>query len=304
MRIGEEGLGEFAREQIEAARKDPRGDRGRGAMVADFWLAVQEAERVRMLAISGAHELTHALEREEASLSASRDDADLQQDVAARLQAAWGRAELARLEIANDHPLLNAQTLLSLNGALDAMVEEFAPAMRKIGIFGLTEHVMGIAEKKVPEASEELTPERRQVLKDVLGDLLGERVLPGIERLRGSGAARYEVVLGSVGLAAPADRPVPGDLDEALAELGALRDVLTHRAGRMDQKALDQAPSLPYKDGELVRISRVDYRRYSAAIRCYAAEIIFRSIRNWPEVTDENVGPRLSDWRNHHLINA
>jgi hypothetical protein len=273
-------------------------------MVADFWDAVEEAERVRMLGISGLHELKHALEREEARLGISREDSDLPSDAAASLQAAWERSELARNEIENEDPLLNAQTLVSLNSALDAMVEEFTPAMRDIGVRGMAEQLMTRAEEQVPEAKDELTPERRETLAEVLRELFNEHAAPEIEGLRGSGAGRYERVLGAVGLAAPEDRPIPDDLDEALAELGALRDVLVHRAGRVDQRALQQAPWLPYRDGELVRISRTDYRKYSAAIRCYAAEIIFRSFRRWPEVSDEKDGPQLDRWRGYHRINA
>lgn len=62
------------------------------------------------------------------------------------------------------------------------------------------------------------------------------------------------------------------------------------------------APTLPYRRGQLVRVSRDDYRRYSSAIRCYASEISFRGIRSWPEVTDEQDGPRLEHWDQYHLI--
>src|SRR5688500_17168031 len=113
MRIGEESLGEFARSQVEAARRDPRLGRKRGAMVADFWDAMEEAERVRMLGIMGLHELQHMVEREEQRLGVSKSDVGLPEGLARTLQAAWERAELARIEIANGHPHLNAQALLS-----------------------------------------------------------------------------------------------------------------------------------------------------------------------------------------------
>ena len=48
--------------------------------------------------------------------------------------------------------------------------------------------------------------------------------------------------------------------------------------GKVDARALKQAPSLRYQDGELVRVSDKDYRTYSAAVRCYAAEVILCSI--------------------------
>jgi hypothetical protein len=107
-----------------------------------------------------------------------------------------------------------------------------------------------------------------------------------------------------VGWGAPADRPIPEDLNAALSELGALRDVLVHRAGRVDEAALEQAPTLRYRAGEFARISRAEYRQYSAAIRCYALEISFRGMRGWPEVTGECNGPDLARWRDYVRVNA
>lgn len=56
------------------------------------------------------------------------------------------------------------------------------------------------------------------------------------------------------------------------------------------EKSLADAPSLNYRGGQFIRLSRSDYRTYSAAVRCYASEIGFRGIRSWPEVTDEKDG--------------
>jgi hypothetical protein len=76
------------------------------------------------------HELQHALERQEARLGVSGDDDNLSDDVVRALQAAWERAEMARIEIDNGHPHLSAQALLSMNSALDALIEEFVPSNR------------------------------------------------------------------------------------------------------------------------------------------------------------------------------
>ena len=120
--IGEPNLGESARKQLEEARRDPRLDRGRGASVADFWAAVEEAERVRMLGIWGLYELQRSLENEEAKLGVSRDDPNLDDSVTRHLQAAWERAELARSDHEAGHAGLNAQCLVSQVSALDALV--------------------------------------------------------------------------------------------------------------------------------------------------------------------------------------
>lgn len=302
-RLGEQNLGEFARWQVETARRDPRLERGRGAMVADFWQAMEEAERVRLLSILGLHELRHALEREEARLGFSRDDENLSDEVLRTLQAAWERSEMARIEIENGHPHLNAQALLSMNSALDALVEEFVPSMRDIFVHALIDQAVTRAEEQEPAAAEKLTPDVRERIREAAHAVLAEK-MPKLERLRDSGIKRYERLLAQVGLGAPSDRPIPSDLDQALTELGALRDVLVHRAGRVNAKALEQAPSLLYGDGELVRISESDYRTYSAAIRCYSQEVLFRSVRHWPEATDEKDGPNLAAWRDYYRVGS
>lgn len=298
-RIGEGGLGEVARRQMEAARSDPRLSRERGAALADFWDAMEEAERVHMLGILGMHELVGVLDREEQRLGASRSQPDLPPNTAAHLQAFWERAEMARLELANGTPHLNAQALISMNSALDALVEELVPAVRDVRRRGLVEAMLSDVKARVP-AFAELADEVRERIESVVEDFIDDR-LPKAERLRESGARRYERVLGGAGLAAPRDRPIPPDLDCALTELGALRDVLIHRSGRVDARARKQAPSLAYGDGQMVRIGDEDLRVYSAAVRCYAAEVQYRLFRGWMDLPDEAV-PDLARWRDYRRL--
>lgn len=294
--IGEQNLGELARRQLDWARRDPRLEHGREAMVADFWAAIEEAERSRTVAILGLHELEGAYEREEQALGDDADDHALR-----KLQAVWERSELAGAAIKNGYPTENAQALISLNSALDALVEQFAPAMRNIQIRAVSDKAFYEAEEEHPEAVAQLTDEIREHLRGALRDVLANR-LPKLERLTGSGVERYEARLRPVGLGVPPDRPIPEDLDRSLTELGALRDVLIHRAGRVDEKALKQAPSLRYDEGELVRITRDDYRIYSAALRCYGEEVTFRPFRGWKQASDEERGPDLNNWRGYYIV--
>ena len=48
----------------------------------------------------------------------------------------------------NGHPHLNAQALISMNSALDALVEEFVPAMREIRVQWLTDRLPSATEEK------------------------------------------------------------------------------------------------------------------------------------------------------------
>jgi hypothetical protein len=301
--VGEAGLGAYAREQIHRHCRDPRLDRDRGAAIADFWDATEEAERLLTLGILGLHELRHTLERHERELGAQHTDAALDFNTRSSLQAAWERSESARIEIGHGYPHLYAQALLSLNSALDAMVEDLSNTWRGFRVKPAVEHLMARASEEVPDALTSLSPEAVSAITEVLTTTVAEKALGKAERLHGSGVDRYERVLVQLGLAAPADRPLPSDLVEALTEISAIRNVLVHRAGRIDLRALGEAPTLHprYKLGNLVRLLRSDYQRYSAAIRCYAAEISFRGIRNWPEVSDADA-PDLASWQNYRLL--
>lgn len=297
MPIGEEGLGGYAREQLEAARRDPRLERGSGAMIADFWAAMEEADRTRMAAIFGLHEMQKGLKREQERLDAECGD----ERAEAELQALWERAELARAEIENDHPAFNAHALIAMNSALDALVEQFVEAVRDLPFLVR----MKEAEEKVPEAAKILTPEMREAMLEKLREAFNVSKLERLGR-KGSGTTRYEPLLKQVSLDAPDNRPIPDDLDQALAEIGAIRDVLIHQAARVDEKALKKAFSLRerFEVGQLIRLSGEDFRTYSAAIRCYGAEIIHRFYCRWPDLADPEGRPDLANWRGYYTIGA
>jgi hypothetical protein len=262
-------------------------------MVADYKVALEEIERTRMMSILGLPEICRTYEREKAEFDATGGDAQREGEV----QTYWARAELAKAEIDNGHPAVNAQALIGLNSALDALVEQYAPAILEMPFRGL----MDRAEKEAPEAAEQLTDELRENLLEVLKDLF--KAPKKLARMTGSGTQRYEERLSQVGLGAPEDRPIPDDLDQALTEIGAIRDVLIHRAGRIDGKAKTQAPTLPYEEGQFVRLSDQDYRTYSAAIRCYGWEIVHRSFVKWIGADAED-GPDLGNWREHYIAGA
>lgn len=300
---GPEHLNDNARRAFAELRSDPRLSRARGSMLADFRSAMDEAERMRELGVWGLYELTRSLEREEQRLGARRDDLSLSAKHQAALQAAWERAEIARIEQSNEHPHLHASALIAMVSALDAMVEELVPAFRQmlvdVGFREAAKRAKGIGPAADDALAEAQVGEAMVATRD---DLVSR--LPKLRRLHGKGTARYEDVLQQVRLHAPLDRPIPDDLAAALVEVGALRDVLVHRAGRVDARALTQAPSLAlrYADGTLVRLCRADYRRYSAAIRCYGAEISRRAMLGVYDGTDHDVD--LAEWQGRYRRNA
>ena len=112
--------------------------------------------------------------------------------------------------------------------------------------------------------------------------------------MREVGVIRWERLLEHIGLSADSSR-LPEDLKEALTEIVVIRHLLVHRAGRIDQWALDTAPSLRQKDGEfprvgeLIRLSDADYRLYSAALWTYGDDIMSRfrgDIDNWVDLVN------------------
>lgn len=290
--------GDFADDQLRAARVDPRTRRGGESMVADFHDAIEEAERVRELGVWGVHELRESIENEERRLGVSRDSPNLTAEQMSALQAARERSVLAEAEIENEHPHLHAMALISMQSALDAMVEKLAPqAQQRVFVPTIVHQLLKRAREKEPAAWKALTDEQREALPGVLDEWVKEQQHePG--RVHGAGARRYEEVLAAAGLQAPPDRAIPPGLDLALAELTALRNVLVHQGGRVDETALRVAPSLSYEEGEFVRLGRSEYRRYSAAVRAYGFEVIRRLLG---EVAG---GLDLENWERAYRINA
>jgi hypothetical protein len=135
--------------------------RGRGAAVGDYWEAMEEAEQTRMLSVLGFHELSGVLERYEREHGVSRDDANLDPASKGEMRALWEQAALASAAVATDFAAVNAQALLAMNSALDAMVEEFAPAMRELAVGGMADQLMRAAEEINPEAASVLPSSRR-----------------------------------------------------------------------------------------------------------------------------------------------
>jgi hypothetical protein len=124
--------------------------------------------------------------------------------------------------------------------------------------------------------------------------------------MRGAAPGRWEQPLASVGLGQHPERPIPADLAEALSELAAIRNVLVHRGGRVDSKAMGSLSKLAadrvYRLGSFVRIDRADYRRYSAALRAYANEIERRVYERSGIPIPGDSGMR--SWKDQHYILA
>jgi hypothetical protein len=105
---------------------------------------------------------------------------------------------------------------------------------------------------------------------------------------------RWEDALRRLWLGPSTGRSLPKDLSDTLREVGAVRNVLLHRLGRMDEAALAEVSEGPWTSPEeLVVLNDELYRRYVAALYTYAMELIdrIRMVIGLPSTND------LRGWR-------
>lgn len=277
--VGEAGLGDLARRQLEAARKDPRVDRAEGSPTADFFDAVDEVLRFRITAQGGAQALAHS--------SVEGEDENAR-------QASWERIELGRSEIVGDFGWLNAATLVSLHGAVDALVEGVGPANHRLRARIASTEIVRRSLRDHPELAADVSDDMVRHIAEALADVvLEQRRFP---KPKWNGVRRWEDALDEIGLGLPPDRVAPPDLNRVLTEACVLRDVLVHRGGRVDEKAANDCSTLGLGVGEFVRLSTRRTRELSAALMAYGTDVARRSLAH-VGLAGEPVD--LGAWRQH-----
>lgn len=284
----------------------PRFASNGGVHPDDWRRAAGAAALTRKLGISGLRELTLLLEREEARLGFRDRAADTPADVARELESARVCSELAKRELENEAPELNALALVAMVSALDALVEYIVPFHWDMEITALIREAEAQLAQQQPRPAPQFRRPRDELVCDI-ADALKENSkdevvnhlkagLPKFDRVRNVGVIRWERPLEHIGLSAGPGW-VPDDLEEALTEIVVIRHLLVHRAGRIDRWALKTAPSLRQKDGEpprvgeLIRLTHADYLRYSPALWAYGEDIICRFHGDFDERID------LVHWR-------
>jgi hypothetical protein len=301
-----DGLGSLAAEQLARAARDPRLERDGRAMVADFFDYLEEADMQRFLAIGALSEMQRSVERLEADMGVTVTDPDLTSSQRAEFQAAHERAQLAHAQELQEYAHLNGLTLVGMLGNLDGFVEALLPATRDMTIDFVVRSAMERAEADHPEIFTADVPIEDDVLRAIetaLAQVLRGQ-MPTLKRPFGGGVERWEQLLRAEGLGTPTNLALPPSLDAALDEASALRNVIVHRAGRIDEKALAECERLKthlhMSVGQFVRITRVQYRRYSAAIRAYGMDVTRRVLaRGGMEFPVD-----LDHWERYVLVNA
>jgi len=280
--VGYERVGEMAREELAAAAHDPRIDRPLGTPIPDFNDAFAEIGRARRAAI-------FALER----VSTAEVPSELAMN---ERQALWEQSELARAERAGDYAWINAATVWGLHSALDALVEQNSPAVANLVARIQAQEIVNRTAAESPDLAKQLPEGALERIAEAAANVAAENFK--VVKPRGNGAIRWEVPLATVGLAAPVDCPIPPAMDRALAELCVIRDVLSHRGGRVDQKAADDWPSGKIEVGSFVRVSQSQARSYSAAVGAYGAEISRRLLARFSIAVNVD----LADWEQHGFL--
>lgn len=139
---------------------------------------------VRTLGLMGLHELTRALEREEARLRVAHDAPDLMASDARSLQAAYERSEWAKAELANDSPHANAQALINMTSALDAMVEELVKHWRRFHVERIADDIIAKGQEAAGHVLEQIEPNALAAVQKVVRRE-AERIVPAALRPRG-----------------------------------------------------------------------------------------------------------------------
>lgn len=205
-------------------------------------------------------------------------------------QAMWELIELARAEREGDYAWINAATVWALHSALDALVEQNSPAVISLVARIHAQELVSKTAAQQSELTAQLPEGALDSIVQAVAGVIVEDANIKIVRPRGNGAIRWERPLAAVGLGAADGHPIPPAMDRALAELCVLRDVLSHRGGRVDQKAANDWPSGALQVDGFVRISQSQVKRYSAAVGAYGAEISRRLLARFSVTVDLDLG--------------
>jgi len=159
---------------------------------------------------------------------------------------AWAR-ELRE----SDYAVLNAHSLVAIWGALETCVEDTVVSILLNWPAALVElDTIGV---RFDSSQLLVNYEDAHALYSKIEHKLN---------VKGDIVATYSAVLRHFDL----DALVSEETAAVLLEANSLRNCLLHRRGYIDARAVRNAPSLHGREGEKVRISSVDYRRYHEAI--------------------------------------
>jgi len=205
------------------------------------------------------------------------------------LEAAADDERIARIRAsaqrARDH--WNAMTLITIYGGIEDLIESMGSGLYPLVLDANPDTRTRMFEQNRLRNRElreggELSSGGAQALTHLTKALADELLTAPLKAPSKEmpAADSWEDLLKRIKLRPMPGRPMPNDLLHTLNEFGAVRNVILHRMGRIDERALEQIAGGPWTTvDELVVIDDDLYRVYIAALIAYQAEINDR-IRN------------------------
>jgi hypothetical protein len=190
-------------------------------------------------------------------------------------------SERARKSAAQAVEHWNALTLVAIFGGIEDFVESMGSDLHDAASSAIPEKRKEMFSRNRIRNQElksrgELSVQGAQALTQFTARLADAFLLKPLRKPKNDlpTADRWEDLLGRIYMRPINGRPLPDDLRLTLNELGAVRNVLLHRMGRMDQWALEQVTEGPWRSvNEKVVIDLDLYARYIAALFSYVYEL-------------------------------
>jgi len=190
------------------------------------------------------------------------------------------RATFAQREVNSEFPLVYAQAVIALWGALEDMIRTL--------IAEWLLHFPG-TKQEAPWCDIKIKLGDYEALDDDdKADFLVSQMEQSISAPLKKGIGRFEGLLEKVKLGGP----VAKETCDLLFEMQQVRNVFAHRRGIADKRFCSQCPGFNIKPGEIVKVSATIYDGYYGAVHEYVIELINRA------------GERFDDLGIGNLING
>lgn len=224
-----------------------------------FWEECHQLLHLSMKGISMIQAVPKSIEALEMAYAAGYGDSSEKERLS--LSDAKKMAELAKKECGSGFPLLHAQLLVALWGAVEAAIEDML-----VGILLNEPEVLkndAFAKIKIPLAEFELLDkdERMRVLVEDIGRGPGALGVDAFETL----LARFDLT-GNV---------EEGD-KKTIWEMHHLRNVIVHRSSLADRRLIQSCPWLNLKIGDKITVTHEALFRYGKKLVEYVLAVAYR----------------------------
>ena len=170
-------------------------------------------------------------------------------------------ARFAHAEAANDFPFLHGQLVISTWSALESTITDFLVLWLMHRPEALEAQPFSKLKITLSEFERRNKEERMRLLLDDL-----ERSLRMESK---TGVARFEGLLGAVGLSGPVDEQVGRNLHEMFQ----VRNVIAHRSSIADRHFIQQCPWVSYAPGDRIMVSGEAWTRYRESAIAYVTTV-------------------------------